>query len=77
MAETPAILARIQKQRLAVEYLRILLTPKGTEERNALIDAFREKAEHFGLTAIWERENLDFCLRVLKGETDPGYWWTK
>ena len=42
-----------------------------------MIDAFREKAEHFGLTAIWERENLDFCLRVLKGETDPGYWWTK
>ena len=26
---------------------------------------------------IWERKDMDFCLRVLRGEEDPGYWWTK
>lgn len=69
------ILLRVQKQRLAIRYLRILLTPKGTAQRNALIDAFEPDAKRFGLTMLWERENMDFCLRVLRGRQDPGYWW--
>ena len=69
------ILMRVKKQRLAVRYLRILLTPKGSEERNALLDAFEPDAKAFGLTMLWERENMDYCLRVLRGLQDPGYWW--
>lgn len=75
LAADETILRRIQFQEMAVRYLRILLTPKGSSERNALIDAFAPDAKTFGITAIWERENIDFCLAVLKGEKDPGYWW--
>lgn len=71
------ILNRIRKQRMAVRYLRILLTPKGSAERNALLDAFETDARAFGITHIWERKDLDFCLRVLRGEEEPGFWWGK
>lgn len=77
VAPNDEILMRVRKQRLAVRYLRILLTPKGSQERNRLIDAFEPDAKAFGLTMIWERQNIDFCLRVLRGQQDPGYWWTK
>ena len=77
VADNGEILLRIRKQRLAIRYLRILLTPKGSQERNDLIDAFRPDAESFGLTQLWERKDMDFCLKVLRGEEDPGYWWTK
>lgn len=77
VAATPEILLRVQKQRLAVRYLRILLTPKGSSERNALIADFEPDAIDFGLTMLWERRDMDFCLRVLEGKEDPGYWWTK
>ena len=77
VADNEEILLRVQKQRLAVRYLRILLTPKGTTERNALIDAFEPDAKDFGLTMLWEREDMDFCLDVLRGNREPGYWWTK
>lgn len=77
VADNGEILLRVQKQRLAIRYLRILLTPKGSQERNDLIDAFRPDAESFGLTQLWERKDMDFCLKVLRGEEDPGYWWTK
>ena len=66
---------RVRKQRLAVRYLKILLTPKGSEARNALLDAFEKDARAFGLTMLWERKDMDFCLKVLRGEEDPGYWW--
>lgn len=75
IATNDEILMRVRKQRLAVRYLRILLTPKGTDARNALINDFEPDARKFGLTMLWERENMDFCLRVLRGEQDPGYWW--
>ena len=75
VAPNEQILLRVQRQRLAVRYLRILLTPKGSPERNALIDAFEPDARRFGLTMLWERRDMDFCLRVLRGEEDPGYWW--
>ena len=75
LASDEQILMRVRKQRLAVRYLRILLTPKGSEERNALLDAFEEDAKAFGLTMLWERRDMDFCLKVLRGQEDPGYWW--
>ena len=75
LADNDEILHRIRKQRLAVRYLRILLTPKGSAERNALIDAFEPDAKEYGLTMIWERRDLDFCLQVLRGREEPGYWW--
>ena len=75
LADNDEILLRVQKQRLAVRYLRILLTPKGSDERNALLDAFEPDAKDFGLTMIWERQDIDFCLRVLRGIQEPGYWW--
>ena len=74
-ADNEEILLRVQKQRLAVRYLRILLTPKGSAERNALIKAFEPDAIDFGLTMLWERRDMDFCLRVLEGKEEPGYWW--
>jgi len=77
VADNEEILLRVRKQRLAVRYLRILLTPKGSPERNALIAAFEPDAVSFGLTMLWERRDMDFCLRVLEGREDPGYWWTK
>ncbi|MBQ3504173.1 MAG: DUF4838 domain-containing protein [Oscillospiraceae bacterium] len=77
VAPTEEILLRVRKQRLAVKYLRILLTPKGTAERASLIEAFTPEAKAFGLTMLWERENMDFCLRVLLGQQEPGYWWAK
>ena len=77
VADNEEILLRVQKQRLAIRYLRILLTPKGSKERNALIAAFEPDAINFGLTMLWERRDMDFCLRVLEGKEDPGYWWTK
>ena len=76
-APSDEILHRVRKQRLAVRYLRILLTPKGSLERNRLIDEFEPDAKAYGLTMIWERRDIDFCLAVLRGQEDPGYWWTK
>lgn len=76
-ADDEQILLRVRKQRLAVRYLRILLTPKGSDQRNALIADFEPDARSFGLTMLWERRDMDFCLRVLEGKEDPGYWWTK
>ena len=75
VADGEQILLRVRKQRLAVRYLRILLTPKGSEERGALLDAFEKDARAFGLTMLWERRDMDFCLKVLRGQEDPGYWW--
>ena len=75
LAADEQILMRVRKQRLAVRYLKILLTPKGSEERNTLLDAFEKDARAFGLTMLWERKDMDFCLKVLRGEEDPGYWW--
>ena len=77
IASSDEILHRVRKQRLAVRYLRILLTPKGSEERNRLLDAFEPDAKDYGLTMIWERKDIAFCLHVLRGQEDPGYWWTK
>ena len=77
VAPNEEILYRIRFQEMAVRYLRILLTPKGSEERNRLLDAFEPDAKDYGLTRVWERKNIDFCLRVLRGLEDPGYWWTK
>ena len=74
-ADNDEILLRVRRQRLAVRYLKILLTAKGSEERNALIDAFEPDARDFGITMLWEREDMDFCLRVLRGIQEPGYWW--
>ena len=58
-----------------MRYLRILLTPKGSEERNALIDRFRPDMKEMGITMLWERADADTCLDILKGEKEPGYWW--
>lgn len=69
------VLRRVQKERLAVRYLRILLTKKGSPERNTLLDAFAEDAKRLGITQLWEFRDLDFCLDVLRGREDPGYWW--
>ncbi len=77
VAPDGAVLNRVRRQRLAVRYLRILLTPKGTASRAALLDSFETAARAFGLTQIWEHSDLDFCLRVLRGEEEPGYWWGK
>ena len=71
------ILYRIRFQEMAIKYLRILLTPKGTKERNDLIDAFTPEMKAFGITMLWERADADTCLRILKGEQEPGYWWPK
>lgn len=77
VAPDGVVLNRIRRQRMAVRYLRILLTPKGSAERNALLDTFEMDAKAFGITHIWERNDLDFCLRVLRGEEEPGFWWGK
>jgi len=74
-AEDDRILHRIRFQEMAVRYLRILLTPKGTPERESLIEAFRPDMKAFGITMLWERADADVCLAILKGEQDPGYWW--
>ena len=75
VAPDETVLSRVRKERMAVRYLRILLTEKGSAERNALLDSFERDAETFGMTQIWERNTIDFCLRVLRGEEEPGYWW--
>ena len=69
------ILRRVRFQEMAVRYLRILLTPKGSPERNALIDRFAPDMKSFGITMLWERADADTCLAILKGEHEPGYWW--
>lgn len=75
VAPDETVLNRVQKERMAVRYLRILLTEKGSAERNALLDSFERDAKTFGMTQIWERNTIDFCLRVLRGQEEPGYWW--
>ena len=75
VAANEEILSRIRFQEMAVRYLRILLTPKGSEERNRLIDEFTPDMKAFGITMLWERKNADVCLAILKGEEEPGYWW--
>lgn len=77
VAANEEILDRIKFQEMAVRYLRILLTPKGSKERNDLIDQFAPNMYAYGITMLWERENANHCLAVLKGEKEPGYWWTK
>lgn len=75
VAADEVILNRIKFQEMAVRYLRILLTPKYSKERNDLIDVFEVDAKNFGITMLWERENIDYCLEVLRGQREPGYWW--
>lgn len=77
LAATDEILDRIHFQELAVRYLRILLTEKGSKERNDLIDAFAKDAKSYGVTMLYERQQIDESIAILKGEADPGYWWTK
>jgi len=74
-ADSDEILRRIRFQEMAVRYLRILLTPKGSRERSDLIDLFTPDMKAFGITMLWERANADTCLAILKGEQEPGYWW--
>lgn len=75
VAPDGVVLRRVQKQRLAVKYLEILLTKKGSPEREALLDTFEIEAKRHGLTQLWEFKDLDFCLNVLRGKEEPGYWW--
>ena len=75
VAPNEQVLYRIRFQEMAVRYLRILLTPKGSEERNRLIDEFTPDMKAFGITMLWERKDADTCLAILKGEEEPGYWW--
>ena len=75
-ADHDDILRRIRFQEMAVRYLRILLTPKGSKERSELIDQFTPDMKAFGITMLWERADADTCLAILKGEKDPGYWWS-
>ncbi len=77
VAENEEILSRIKFQEMAVRYLRILLTPKGSKERNDLIDIFQPEMHEMGISMLWERADADTCLAILKGEQEPGYWWTK
>ena len=74
-ADSEEILRRIRFQEMAVRYLRILLTPKGSQERSDLIDRFEPDMKAFGITMLWERANADTCLAILKGKQEPGYWW--
>ena len=74
-ADNGKILRRVRFQEMAVRYLRILLTPKGSPERNALIEQFASDMKEFGITMLWERADADTCLSILKGECPPGYWW--
>ncbi len=74
-AESESIRRRIRFQEMAVRYLRILLTPKGSQERGRLIDVFAEDMRRFGITMLWERADAETCLAILKGEREPGYWW--
>ncbi|MBP3645674.1 MAG: DUF4838 domain-containing protein [Clostridia bacterium] len=76
-ADDEQILRRIRFQEMAVRYLRILLTPKGTKLRNDLIDTFTPDMKAFGIGMLWERADADTCLAILKGEQEPGYWWAK
>lgn len=76
-ADNEKVLCRIRYQEMAVRYLRILLTPKGSEERRKLIESFTPDMKAFGITMLWERANADVCLAILKGEQEPGYWWAK
>jgi hypothetical protein len=75
VAPNEEILHRIRFQEMAVRYLRILLTPKGSKERNDLIDDFTPDMKAFGISMLWERKSADVCLAILKGEEEPGYWW--
>ena len=77
LAADEEILDRIKLQELAVRYLRILLTPKGSAERNALLDTFAADAKAYGITQLSERLQIDENIAVLRGEADPGYWWAK
>ena len=74
-ADNEKILHRIRMQEMAVRYLRIMLTPKGSDERNTLIEQFVPDMKAFGITMLWERENADVCIAILRGEREPGYWW--
>lgn len=77
LAANETILRRICYQEMAVRYLRILLTPKGSKARNDLIDAFEADAVRYDIQKLWEHEDREFCLTVLRGEKAPGYWWAK
>ncbi len=74
-ADNEQILRRVRFQEMAVRYLRILLTPKGSPERNELIGRFAPDLKEFGITMLWERADAETCLAILKGEKEPGYWW--
>ena len=74
-ADNEAILYRIRFQEMAVRYLRILLTPKGSRKRSELIGLFRPDMEAFGISKLWERATAETCLAILNGEQEPGYWW--
>ena len=53
----------------------ILAEARAAAERAALLDAFEADSKAFGLTMLWERKDIDFCLKVLRGQEEPGYWW--
>ena len=76
-ASSPAILWRIRREFMAVRYLRILLTEKGSDERARLLDAFEQDVKTYGVDQLWEHGTMDFCLDVLRGNKEPGYWWGK
>lgn len=76
-ASSPAILWRIRRERMAVRYLRILLTEKGSDERARLLDAFERDVKTYGVDQLWEHGTMEFCLDVLRGNKEPGYWWGK
>ena len=76
-ADSETVLRRVRFQEMAVRYLRILLTPKGSQERRELIARFAPDMKAFGITMLWERADADTCLAILNGEQEPGYWWAK
>lgn len=70
-APDETVLYRVRKERMAVRYLRILLTPKGSVQRNALLASFEQDVKTFGLTQIWERGQSTFACVCCAGRKNP------
>lgn len=64
-AENDEVKQRIEKESLAIEYLKVARC-EDDKEREKRVDVFKEKVKKFKLTEIMERINLELSFEIMK-----------
>lgn len=69
MAEDEEVLARVQRSRLSIRFVRIACMDTANPDRKALLEAFKADVKRLGVTYIREGQPLEQSFALLEAGT--------